>query len=171
MAAPDVFSELIFDKEGPLCAYCECANRIRFGTPEDSERAQSQLDNLYEDLTAVAYRIPKKATVEASKTSTAWLAACYLYLAGRPTEAEDWADFVELDQEYAWLSSTYIKDRILARATMQAILGVETGYLYVRNAWFLSSKFEPKYLSLSDKNWIYTDLNKESTSTVRYILG
>lgn len=63
MAAQDVFSELIFDKEDPLCAYCECANRIRFGSPEDSELAQSQLDNLYEDLTTVAFSIPDKVTI------------------------------------------------------------------------------------------------------------
>lgn len=171
MAAQDVFSELIFDKEGPLCAYCECANRIRFGSPEDSELAQSQLDNLYEDLTTVAFSIPDKATVDVSKTSTAWLAACYTYLAGRPKKAEGWAAFVELDQEYSWISSLNIRQKILARSAMQSILGNESGYLHVRNAWSLSSHFEPKYLSMSDKRWIYIDLHDGTTSTMLYILG
>lgn len=169
MADLESISMLKIDQDSAIYKYCECANQIKFGSDDESSLAEANLDNLYKDLTTESYRIPFRSAVVDPSLSSAWMAASSLCLSGIYAEAKEWAKFVELDPNYQWLDSH--KEKILAKAAMRLILDDDSQYLAVRNAWFLSSRFEPKYLSFADKQWIYVDLKQDGVPPTLRIMG
>lgn len=153
----------------PLFRYCDCANQIRFRNPSESVLAEKQLDKRYSHLTNVAETITSPSDVESIKTSSAWMAACTLYLAQKRDLAVEWAKFVGMDKLYAWAPDT--KSRIMAKATMQLLHGDASGYAYVKSAWFPTCSSYPKYLSLADKQFIYSSVTSAGVSTKLLVIG
>lgn len=117
----DGIPDIRFAEDNPLYTYCTCGNQIRFGSEsEDLDLCEANLSSLYAAVKSAAYRIPDRATIDGLRTSQAWMAASIFFLSDRLSTAAEWARFVDLDVEYAWVTNPI--NKMLAISTINLIL-------------------------------------------------
>lgn len=117
----DGIPDLRFAEDNPLYTYCACGNQIRFGSDaKDLDLCEANLSSLYAAVKSAAYHIPDRATIDGLRTSQAWMSASIFFLSDQLSTAAEWARFVDLDAEYAWVPNPI--NKMLAISTINLIL-------------------------------------------------
>ena len=154
---------LNLDERSPLYRYCECSNRIRFDLP-DADIARANLDTMYLAMRDATLHIPSRDTIDDIRTSQAWMAASMYLMCGLAPQAKEWARFVNLDVEYAWVPCGI--DKALAMSTIHAILFITGGQNVLRSCPIGPSTEE--IMNLVRRMWFEPTVDRKNVQLFEY---